>query len=389
VTTTTPQGSLILTLSRSYADGESGGRGKLCVAALGLATVLAACGGTAAPSPSTPAPASAPAGKPAAQSATSAAPAASSPVPSGLTPINVAFAAQAAVYDPWFIAMDKGYDVEQGLKIQMTMAGGGVATPALMSNKLDYSTSAASAFSAILKGAPLKVVFTNADKPQYQLWSTTPAIKTLADLKGKSIAVQSRGDTFEIAVRIELLKNGIDPNTVSYTPLGTGSVLLAAFKGGSVGASLLTTADLAELGDAVHKGVFIADLQKDVSMLYMGVATTNDKLKSSRDQAKRFVTATVKGREYFKAFRDQSIDILTKVNKRPREANAEDYDSSLPLYTADGTLSAEAQQFNAEVSAQVLDMQKSQIPTVAQMYDYSLAKEVYAELKASGWKPRV
>ena len=246
MTTTTPQGSLILTLSRSYADGESGGRGKLCVAALGLATVLAACGGTAAPSPSTPAPASAPAGKPAAQSATSAAPAASSPVPSGLTPINVAFAAQAAVYDPWFIAMDKGYDVEQGLKIQMTMAGGGVATPALMSNKLDYSTSAASAFSAILKGAPLKVVFTNADKPQYQLWSTTPAIKTLADLKGKSIAVQSRGDTFEIAVRIELLKNGIDPNTVSYTPLGTGSVLLAAFKGGSVGAVLIV-ATLAKL----------------------------------------------------------------------------------------------------------------------------------------------
>ncbi|MFI5268571.1 MAG: ABC transporter substrate-binding protein, partial [Chloroflexota bacterium] len=275
-----------------------------------------------------------------------------------------------------------------GLKIQMTMAGGGVATPALMSNKLDYSTSAASAFSAILKGAPLKVVFTNADKPQYQLWSTSPAIKTLADLKGKSIAVQSRGDTFEIAVRIELLKNGIDPNTVVYTPLGTGSTLLAAFKAGSVSASLLTTADLAELGDAVHKGVFIADLQKDVSMLYMGIATSDDRLKTSRDQAKRFIVATIKGREYFKAFKDQAVDILGKYNKRPRQANVEDYDATIPLMTDDGTLSTEAQQFNAEVSAQVLDMQKSQIPAVAQMYDYSLAKEVYSELKASGWKPR-
>ena len=342
-----------------------------------MVVLLAGCGGAAAPAPE----GSIAAGKPAGSTA------GGSPAPSALTPINVAFAAQAAVYDPWFIAIEKGYDREQGLQIKITMAGGGVSTPALMSNKLDYSTSAASAFSAILKGAPLKVVFTNADKPQYQLWSTSPAIKTLADLKGKSIAVQSRGDTFEIAVRIELLKHGIDPNTVSYTPLGTGGTLLAAFKAGSVAASLLTTPDLAELGDAVHKGVLLGDLQKDVSMQYMGIATSDQKLAASRDQAKRFTIATIKGREYFKTFRDQSVDVLSKYNKRTRQANLDDYNSSLPLLTDDGTLSTEAQQFNAEVSAQVLGLAKDQIPPISKMFDYSLAKEVYAELKASGWKP--
>src|SRR5579883_3259736 len=169
---------------------------------LALATLLAACGGSAAPAASQPASATgsaaakpspaAPAGAASAPASPSAKPAAggsagtAAPVPSGVTPINVAFAASAAVYDPWYIAMEKGYDVEEGIKIQMTQAGGGVSTPALISNKLDYSTSAASAFSAVLKGAPLKIIFTNADKPQYRLYSTSKDIKTLADLKGKS-----------------------------------------------------------------------------------------------------------------------------------------------------------------------------------------------------------
>jgi NitT/TauT family transport system substrate-binding protein len=362
------------------------------VGLLALVPLLAACGGsTAAPAAGGSRPTtSQTAPKPASQAGSSAASGvpATSAVPTGVTPINVAFAAQAAVYDPWFIAMDKGYDVEEGLKIQVTMAGGGVATPALISNKLDYSTSAASAFSAILKGAPLKVVFTNADKPQYQLWSTNKGIKTLNDLKGKTVAVQSRGDTFEIATRIELLKHGIDPNSVSYTPLGTGNVLLSAFKGGSVTASLLTTADLAELGDAVHKGNMLADLQKDVSMLYMGMATSDERLQHDPDQVKRLLRATDKGREYFKAYKDQAIDILGKYDKRSRQANIDDYDATIPLLTEDGTISPDAQQFNAEVSAQILGMQKDQIPPPSKMYDYSLATQAYKELKASGWKPQ-
>lgn len=352
---------------------------------LGTALLVAACGGTAAPVAPT-APASAPAAK--AGTSAPAAAGASASVPAGVTPINVTFAALAAVYDPWFIAMDKGYDVQEGVKIQMTMAGGGVATPALLSGKMDYSTSAASAFSAILKGAPLKVVYTNADKPQYQLWSTTKDIKTLADLKGKTVAVQSRGDTFEIATRVELMKHGIDPNSVSYTPLGTGNVLLAAFKAGSVSATLLTTADRAELGDAVNKGNMLADEQKDVSMLYMGLVTSDDRLQKHPDEVKRFLLAIDKGREYFKAFRQQSLDILGKYDKRGAQANADDYDTTLTLMTEDGTISEEAQQFNAEVSAQTLGLQKSQIPPISKMYDYRLATDAYNELKNSGWKPQ-
>ena len=102
---------------------------------------------------------------------------------------------------PYFIAIDKGYFAEQGLEVEIVDAGGGVAIPAMISGSADFSMSAAVAISAIMRGAQLRVIYTMADRPPYQLWATQPGLKTLADLKGKQVGIISRGDTFEIALK--------------------------------------------------------------------------------------------------------------------------------------------------------------------------------------------
>ena len=137
--------------------------------------------------------------------------------------IKVSFAADAAIYAPFFIAIDKGYLAEEGLEMEIIKAGGGTATPALISGDLQYSTSASASVSAILRGAPLKIIFTNADRPMDELWSTSPDIKTLADLQGKSVGVISRGDSMELETKIVLMQNGIDPNALSFTGSGSGA----------------------------------------------------------------------------------------------------------------------------------------------------------------------
>lgn len=37
-----------------------------------------------------------------------------------------------------------------------------------------------------------------------------------------AVGIQTRGDTFEIGMRLTLIKHGMSPNAVSYTPLGYG-----------------------------------------------------------------------------------------------------------------------------------------------------------------------
>ena len=118
----------------------------------------------------------------------------------------------------------------------MIRAGGGIATHALMAGDLRFGTSAGSALSAMLRGAEIKVVYTNIDRPGYQLWSGHGDIKQLKDLRGKRVGVTSRGDTQELSVRLLLRKYGIDANSVSYMPVASAPQRLAALQAGSVDA---------------------------------------------------------------------------------------------------------------------------------------------------------
>jgi NitT/TauT family transport system substrate-binding protein len=351
-----------------------------------LGLLAAACAPAAAPAPK-PAPASAapPAAAPGGPAAPGA-PAAAAPAPARpVERIKVSFAADTAVYAPFFIAVEKGYLAEEGLEVEAIQAGGGAATPALISGDLNYSTSAATSVSATLKGAPLKVIFTNADRSLDELWSASPEVASLADLVGKSVGVQSRGDTMEIETRLALTQRGIDPNAVGYTAVGVGSQRVAALQAGAVAAAIVTPAEVAELRELIPSGRLLANIREEVRMLYMGVATTDAELQNNRDRAKRYLRAVVKGREYFKAFRDETLDVLGKYNQATRRANEIDYDLTLPALTEEGSIPLDVQQRDTAMRAEINGVE--QYPGPEQIYDYSLVREVYGELRASGWRP--
>jgi NitT/TauT family transport system substrate-binding protein len=349
------------------------GRGTMAALALLIALNLA-CARQAEPAPARPDGAAATGANPADR-----------PTPAPLDTLNVAFAADAAVYAPMFIAIDKGYFAEQGIEIEIVKAGGGVATPALISGEMQYSTSAAAALSAMLLGAPLKIIYTNADKTNYGLYATTPDVRTLGDLVGKTVGVQSRGDTMEIAARMALAQNGVDPDAVSYLAVGVGPQRLGAMQAGSVAGVVLSVADAAQAEEAGIGGTRLSDIKNEVRMSWMGAATSEHELQANPERVKRFLHATAQGREYFRAFRDESIDILTKYNEKPRSTNEVDYDETIGLMTDDGTMAADVQQRDAQVRAGLNGVPLTR--SVDDLYDYRPMKEVYQELRASGWKP--
>jgi ABC-type nitrate/sulfonate/bicarbonate transport system substrate-binding protein len=327
----------------------------------------------------------------AAACAVGGAPAAPKPVPTAaalpppLEQIKVSFAADSAIYAPHFIAVEKGYYREAGIEMEIVRAGGGVATPALIAGEFQYSTSAATALSAALKGAPLKIIYTNADRPNYDLWSTNPDVKSVNDIVGKSVGVQSRGDTSEIVARIVLQQHGIDPNSVSYAILGNGPQLMGAVQAGSVDTVVLPYNYAVELQQAAPRGTRLVDIRSEVRMLYTGVATNEAELSQHRDRAQRFLRATIQGREYYKAFKDETVEILGTYNGLSHQANEADYEDTLSTMTDDGTMPAEVQQRDAVVRAALNEVE--QFPPIEQMYDYSLSREIYQTLRASGWKP--
>ena len=299
-----------------------------------------------------------------------------------LRKVTADFAAKTAHYAPHFIAIDKGYYADE--RIALEIVGGGVA--ALLAGQSNFTTSPSSLLTAILKGANMKIVYTNLDRPNYQLWSSQPGVRTLQDLPGKSVAVYSRGDTMEICARLLLIKAGLDPNGVAYTALGSDPVVFSAVTAGSVTAGFLTVADVENLKRVGPKGSLLADTSKDVKMLFTGVGTSDKLLQQEPTLVEGFLRATIKGREYYKRYKDETVAILMKYNGGSRDANSADYDSVLATMTDDGTLSTEVAATDTKVRASLIGV--STVRPLDEIYDYRLVQKIYAALRQSHWQPQ-
>ena len=297
--------------------------------------------------------------------------------------VRFSVAAVTGSYMDEFVAIEKGYHREEGLAVEMIRAGGGIATQALIAGDLHFSTSAGSALSALLRGAEIKVIYTNIDRPGYQLWSAQPEIKSLKDLIGKKIGVTSRGDTQELSVRLLLRKHGINANSVAYIPVGFGGTRLAALQAGTVDAVPLGAGDFAQLKQP--KGHMLGDTEKEIRFAYVGLAVSSRLLSRQPNLVERFLRAVIKGREYARRYREQTIPMIGKYTQRKREFNEIDYDSTLPVLTAEGWVSNDILKEDVAMRAELVGVAPP--ADYAKFFDYSVTKKIYADLKKTGWKP--
>jgi NitT/TauT family transport system substrate-binding protein len=289
----------------------------------------------------------------------------------------------------YFVAVQKGYFAAEGLDVELELAGGGTATPALMSGSIDGSASSASALSAILKGAPLRIALVFEESPFYNIWGHAD-IRSLADFKGKALGVATRGDTFEIAARLALSQAGIAPDAVGFTPIGSGLGAGAAFETGSLAGVVLSTSQGMQAQDKGQmKGAHVvASLLGKVHMPWNGFVVSEKLMYGNPALARRIVRAIVKGARYVKAYKPQTLAFVAKYNPTIQpHAQSEDYDEFVRGLTSDLTVKPQVAQADLDLRSSLLSMTKEQVPPLDKVYDFALVRSINAELDASRWKP--
>lgn len=293
--------------------------------------------------------------------------------------IRVSFASFGAIYYPHFIAKELGFYQDEGLNIEIIAMPGGLATQALVAGDLHFSTSSGSSLNASLRGIRLKVVYVNLDRPLYRLWSWRDEIRKVADLRGRGIGVASRGDTMEGAANLLLRKHGMDPGRdVIWIALGTSGRLTSLLTR-NVDSVVLGFADshlLQTRGHPVHE---VANIGREIKMLYTGLATSEELLVKRPDLTRRFLRATVKGREFLKRNKTQSLALGKKYDRSPDDVRSADYDATLEMMTQDGTEDLETQKSDIDIGRRALAIQKDVAPQ--QVFDFRLVREVYKELR--------
>jgi ABC-type nitrate/sulfonate/bicarbonate transport system substrate-binding protein len=234
------------------------------------------------------------------------------------------------------VAQTKDFFKQEGIEAEIIRMNPNVATMALVSGDIDYSTLIGSVIGANLKGAKLKMIACSQDRTPLSLVGKA-AIKSVTELKGKTIGVGSYGSTPDIIARMVVKHYGVDPETeIKMIALGSDSARLTALKEGVVDAIIVAPpVDF----EGKKMGFNILSRAGDILRFpYNGLGTSAEKITERPDGVKRVIRAIVRANGFIRRNREGAIQVLVNWTKTKPEFAEAAYDSSVGVFSQDGTI---------------------------------------------------
>ena len=276
------------------------------------------------------------------------------------------------------------YLKEEGLEAQLLSIRGENAIRTTLAGEVDFFTNAGSALAAGVRGVPVKIVTVFQDKPGWDLIAQ-PDIKSVAQLRGKNIAVMSPEGSLAVVAREILRKNGIDPaKDVNLVTMGGDEVRFPALQTKSIQATLFNTAmSLKAQKEGFTKLALASDY---ANLIEGGLSTSNDRIKQGPDKIFRFIRAALKGLNFFVVNREASIKYMTEaLRMNDRELVSAIYDIQSKLVLRDGFTDDKVLQSMIEEMKKTTKVQRD--IKISDIFDLTFVKKANEELKTSGWKP--
>jgi NitT/TauT family transport system substrate-binding protein len=298
---------------------------------------------------------------------------------------RVALSTKDFGYLPLFVGMRSGLFAQEGLEIQWIVVNSNVVVTALIAGEIDVAGIAGSSMRAAARGAPLKANFFPYDKSLFVLMGA-PGIKRVQDLKGKVIGTTGPGATTEVAASMVLQHYGMDPKKdVTFMTIGGAETSLIAMRNGTIqarafnpdAAFIMKKQGFTELGVLADMGPWP----------WAGYSTSDAHLINRRDKIKRWTRAMVKSLQLMLNRRDETYKIAQAEFGHPRDVTEGAANVCIKAIDPQnpGGATDEAMRRNIELTiTQPLKLSAS--PTLAQLVDFTLLREVHQELGIPGRK---
>lgn len=211
----------------------------------------------------------------------------------------------------YLVAKEKGLWEKEGLTVELQQVDdNAVSKQLLSSSKVDGIMGWTPETIQVLadSGVPMKVVFATDVSDGADGIIATEGIKTLQDLKGKTVSFES-GSPSHLLLSYLLDKAGMaqtDIKAVNQTASDAG----AAFVAGKVDAAVTWEPWLSKAGE--RKGGHIVVSTKDLPILPALPAFREDVIKNRPQDVKAFMRGVFAAMEYVKQNPDESYDIIAK-----------------------------------------------------------------------------
>jgi len=215
-----------------------------------------------------------------------------------------------------FVTRDAGIFRKYNLEPQIIyITGAPPNIAALVAGSVDFVIFAGpAAITANLAGANTAILMSFVNTMEHSVYADR-AIKTPADLKGRTVGVSRPGSSDDYGARVAVRKWGLEPDRdVSFVSIGGPPDRFAALQTGRVQAVLIQP----PLTVRARKAGFneLASLA-DLGLDYLGTSlvTSRSVIDKKRDLVRRVVTAFAEGIHFYKTNQQASLHSIAKLMK--------------------------------------------------------------------------
>jgi NitT/TauT family transport system substrate-binding protein len=212
----------------------------------------------------------------------------------------------------WYVAEQKGYFKKYHADVKLVwFVNYTDSISALSSGQLDANSQTWSdTMGPLSKGIPLKVILVNDNSAGNDALMVGPGIKSFADLKGKSVALEQFSVSHFVLINA-LAKHGMTQNDVKIVNLAAGDAA-AAFLAGRVEAACLWNPWIHEI-EASGKGHALFTSKDLPGLIPDLLVARTPALAAKRAEFVGMIRAWFDAVTYIGAHPDESIAIMSKV----------------------------------------------------------------------------
>jgi NitT/TauT family transport system substrate-binding protein len=274
------------------------------------------------------------------------------------------------------LAQKKGFLQEEDLQAEVIRINATVGVAALASGEIDYYPGIGPGVAAAVQGVPIKVVACYVPSAPFALIAR-PEFKSVSELRGKTIGLNTFGGNIEIVTRLIFKHYGLDPDKdIKFLALGVSEHRFAAMKQG-LAAATLGTPPLDFFGQKMGF-VVLTRAHELFSYPASGVLASVKKIKERPDEVKRVIKAGIKANRYFRQNREGTIQIMTEWMKINRETATATYEGVLKAFNDDGSVPEDG--FRLLIDETKKQAKVSRQVSLSDVADLSILREAQREL---------
>ncbi len=250
--------------------------------------------------------------------------------------VRITYATNSLAFLVMFVAKDKGLYSKYGLESELVQVRPSIAIAALLSGDADYAEVLGSAIRSAAKGAPIRAISTSIQAPFFSLASQVQ-FKSVKDLQGGSVGVTAIGGTNYISTRLLLQHYGLDPDRhVKIITIGDEKLMFEALKIRRVDAVMVAPPFSVVLK---REGFpLLAHTAEVLSIPFVGLSTTVQKIQRNRTQVKRVLKAEMEALRYLRANPGGTIEVIRRRFAMDEAMARESYEVVIGAFSRDGRI---------------------------------------------------